>query len=1789
MAYYQNGQYYSIQPQQPQIPYPSRYPRPSPSFDNGDEAVGGAARIADSAYGNPSAAGYGSNPGGGSPGRIDHELFFETSNSLPAHPRSATFAPQVSSHLPQLEARSAPPTQQAYNPQQYAVPTSQYIPQAYGSVNRTGSSASHQPYNPAVYRDGSVQRHSSVISHPYGFSPSAYATPSAYPSPPQQPYIPPAPPHAQQAFAGGPPQSQYSPHLPDQSQQHHYPSVPPSLPPRSSAYTPAASASPPINPYPSDDGRRSSTSQTYQRYPSVSPDPPEQANFPSPSSFPNHDRRHGSASRSDFQSPSPLYASSNPLPSPPAPTPPAHSPQRMHTVSRPLPVPPSESFDEGDYFNEQNGMSTPDLLSAEIMAQDDLYSQVENAVMGVGSARAVQARSSRPEIGQLYNQNDQPTPLFSPPQRRNTQPRNGVETNGHFSSVPPPDAYPPQDEYSDDSDPEAAAGLAAMQLADEQDAAEEARRQSGGSGLYSNFGAQRQTQQQASPDDSNDSDYATMDMDLYGGGYAGHLSYGGDPNTLAAGHRDVNGSRVQSQPVSSTGSMRRSGGSSNADASYEYAMDPIHPFPPFESAARVDTFGTGGLSEPHRHGRRLSYDEGDESALIEGYNIEAQNARAGGEPSDMFYHPGISLHRPLPPPPSDSLDGIPQLMPAGTYQTNWREQQDAPEMHPGWPVAPDAYAQRALSSASALVPRSTSLLSNSSTPHIVQPIRSKTDAEKARLRLQNRSSMYTSTDLSTPPSATAVTLDLPDLPAGRRFNPAKLGAPDFKKCSEPWALSAVVAWLQRVTEGEPYLKRQALVEGLVALFTHKVPTMNTTDAEMLSERVMDEMFEAGAVVKNEEWLYFRPTEITGVIYQLTGAGCYAPTLHNFTVPGRCYAHQCQRTLKKIDLRAQPQRQTEDWATFYKLKKDDVANADKKEIEVQNNLHEIVTTEDGYMDQLRVLLVLYRDALAATKPPVITPKRIMAFLKDVFGKVDAVKKANEDFLLAQLKYRQQEQGPWVKGFSDIFREWIRKAKNAYIEYAAAFPNATFLVRQEMERNIEFQRFLDQARNHKLSNKLGWDTYLKAPITRLQHYGLLLSTVHKNMREDSEEKANLHTAIEEIRIVTLECDARVAEMSRKGELLDLGSKLILRPGMKGVVELNLNHLGRELIFKGDLQRQGTNRFTWLETHALLFDHYLVMAKTVTQRDAAGGLKYERYDVSRLPIPMDLLVLESTNDEPVQKSSMKGIAAVTTVTARAGTPQDPRLARTSSNQTNGPVTLTHTNTASSLNSLHTINSTPSKLVSTTTMLEGSAKDSEKTMYPFRIKHLGKEVYTLFAPSASNRQDWCDKIILAKTKHAAALFAQNAEPFKLRVIADSAFAYETVSGGSKGITIKNTPLDRAVQEVERKFANTGRPVPICRARVNCATAFNMPYPQGMMVAVGTDYGVYVSDMDNPRGWSKTINILRVTQIAVLEEFNLFLVISDKALIAYHLDVVCPADRTAPTSSTDSARKAPQKLSGTRDVGFFATGRMKDRTLVFYKKRESLSSTFKVLEPVFQKATEKKRGMFKGMRGTTEFFREYDEFYIPTECFSINLFQSSLAVATSKGFEVLTLDKKQPWSIPSLKDPSVATIAARLTEPRQQQPLGMFRLSDIEFLLCYEDCAVYVNKHGDINRSVVMNFVGKAERAVLTVASSSSSSSSFPNNPTNSANPSAPSTAAGTTAQPPGRYLILFCGDFVEIREAQNGRLKQIIAGRDVKCLDDGTGRGVAGGTVKMVMQHPELERVQIVVELLLNEGLRE
>ena len=1129
---------------------------------------------------------------------------------------------------------------------------------------------------------------------------------------------------------------------------------------------------------------------------------------------------------------------------------------------------------EPDYFSSTNGYVDSHENSDTTPGYDDLMQEVEAAVMGrappTNSRRS--PRVARTPANAPIDETQATQALFN--QSTEAELNRGtshLHPNGHIGEIAE-GQYVNCDPYSDRSDAEAEAGLVAMQ----QDAADEVRRQSG-RGSYRSAESQQFSMHH---DPSSDSD-VNIDMDTYGGGFSGNVPY-------SESYGYANQVDNQGRPFSETRNSQRSDVS---DADYDYPIpgqEYIHPFAP----ARVDRAGTGGLSEPGNIPRRLSFEDGDEATLAEyegAYSSDTQSPQRYHKP-EMFFHPGGGPSRPLPAAPVQPLQGrpVPQLMPAGTYQYPERLLQYDQHGRPTFPAAPDAYNQL-LTPQGTPVPRSSSLVSHPNTPQTVPPIRSKTDADRAKILRQQqqlgfRAASPYGTDVFGNPSMnpSAEILGLPEIPSGKRrkFNPSKLSTTDFKKCAEPWALSSVVAWVREMSEGEADLKEQAIVEGIVALFTHKVPTMNTADAENLGAKVVRSMYDARALLVEEEWVKFGTADMSGVLFQLTGTGCYSSRVHTEALAGRCYSHHCMRTLKKINLQTQalePQRKAEDWPTFYKVTKVDIEHVDKKEVERQNNLHEIVTTEDDFMDQLTVLRILYRDELSKWQPPILAPKRKDKFLQDVFGKADAIQQANEDYLLAQLKYRQQEQGPWIVGFSDIFREWIRKAKNAYIEYAAAFPNASHLIRQESDRNILFRQFLDQTRGNDRSRRLGWDTYLKAPITRLQRYTLLLSTVLKNTVQDSPEKSNLAIAIEEIKVVTLECDARVAEMSKNVDLAELSGKLQLRANMDNV-HLNLTHLGREIIFQGDLQRMGRNKFGWVDTHAILFDHYLVLAKIVSVRDAAGGLKYEKYDVSRTPIPMDLLVLESKDDPPVIKSTMKGLGTVTTITTRADIPQETRGGRQSMSSP-GPGALVHTNTASSVAS--TATNASGRTVTASTVID-SPKD-EKIMFPFRFKHLGRDdVYTLYASTHQNRSDWCNKIIEAKTRHAASLYKQGAEPFRLRVIADTAFAYDAMSGTGKTIMISGTPLDRAIREVEEKYVDTGpRPNPVCRATVNCATAFNHPHGNPM-VAVGTDYGVYMSSNGNPRGWT------RVSSHGISQALNLFA----NVCVTDYSSITCHANR---------------------------------------------------------------------------------------------------------------------------------------------------------------------------------------------------------------------------------------------------------------------------------------------------------
>lgn len=1457
MASYQNGQPYYPQNNHPsssqnpahppygsQPTYPTQNIQRTASFDAGDDHRLANAQDAQMRYGSGYQT-YASSAGAASPpmNRSQSASYHPTSSSSAIPFRTNTQHSALSGYQHQYQHPS-PPAHTSYNPAQYQQQQSTYNPQAYSAPQSAHpSSNAYQPYVPAAYGDPNLTRQQSVYNH-YGYNYDANAQ-ASYSS------QPPPPPARPEAYSYSQPQAQqYATYQHDATQQypvrhpgsvspgqghHTYSPPPPQPPPHESSLS--------TRPY----SRSTGIPEEGYPYTATSSGQYQSAGLTTYSS-PDINRNPSFASRVSGRTPSPQPS----LPTPPSRQPSNRSPQRnsnldRHPQGRSLPGVPSGSESDNDRLNSgvQNAGSRNTLSSG----YDDLIDSLDAAIGG----------SSQPRNDQRFaDARDQgPDALFQQPSPRPQLLPDEIPThlNGNIASTG--DTYINYGAFTDDSDAEAAAGLAALNALDEQERAEDARRRSGTQGSATLFPSQstEPVPRLSSQEQSSDSDYTGYDLSgAAGGSYGPDLSYGAAPSysmptTMPQsdlyGRLNTRMSSVRSSGVSSEGRESQTSGFESIPPAED-----LHPFSPIRNVARVDTGGTGGLTEPSPHPRRLSYEDGDEATLMDSDTGQASGDTSPSRESmpDLFFHPGMSQQRPLPPPPAHSdplIRTIPHLMPAGTYTQQSRfSQYTDPGTRLSYPAAPDAYSASLLSPTA--VPRSTSLSNGRSAPRADHPMRSKTESDRAKLLRQQGRPMSDIYDLASPQSA--VSLDLPAIPK-KRYNPAKLTTDQFKKCSEPWALSSVLTWIRELAEEEADLKENNIAEGLVALFMHKVPTMYITEAEALGERVVKEMLAAGALLREEEWVKFGPGTMSGVLYQLTGTGCYSSKLHLYHTKGRCYSYHCMRTLKKVDLDTLPvEKKSEDWVTFYKLKKEDLEGHDKKDIERQNVLHEVVTSEDLYISQLDVLRVLYRDRLSASQPPIIPSKKLPAFLKEVFGGVDKVKKVNQDYLLGQLKYRQTEQGPWIVGFSDIFREWIRKARPVYVEYAANFPRADYLMRREAERNLHFKTFLDQAQTDARSKKLSWDSYLKSPITRLQRYSLLLQTIQKNMIKDSEEKTSLAFALDEIRAATFECDSKYAEMGKKMELIEMQTKLRLRPQMEKEVELNLDHLGREIVFRGDLQRAGGKGFQWVETHAILFDHYLVLAKPLARDPRREGF----YDVSKVPIPMDLLVLEGAHDAAVVKSSVKGIGAVTTVVPRSQA--DNRMTRaqsTASGERIGP--LTHTNTNLSVGSGNNSQS----MVAITTLESNNSKE-EKIMYPFRVKHLGKtETYTLYAPSAQNRQDWCEAIIQAKTRHAESLFSQNAEPFKLRVLADTAFGYEGLTFPARRILIRGTPLDRAIQETEKRFEGQGRPAPVCRAQVNCATVFNQPYGR-LMCAIGTDYGVYISEYQNSRGWVRVSNLCR-------------------------------------------------------------------------------------------------------------------------------------------------------------------------------------------------------------------------------------------------------------------------------------------------------------------------------------------
>lgn len=389
-------------------------------------------------------------------------------------------------------------------------------------------------------------------------------------------------------------------------------------------------------------------------------------------------------------------------------------------------------------------------------------------------------------------------------------------------------------------------------------------------------------------------------------------------------------------------------------------------------------------------------------------------------------------------------------------------------------------------------------------------------------------------------------------------------------------------------------------------------------------------------------------------------------------------------------------------------------------------------------------------------------------------------------------------------------------------------------------------------------------------------------------------------------------------------------------------------------------------------------------------------------------------------------------------------------------------------------------------------------QTVYPFTINHIGRSggLYTLSAESFQARLEWKSKL-----EEAIGMRKVVQESNKL-------FEMETLSVDTFSIP---APLANAGGSMDDDGNFTGK--------VTCSIPFSAPDGRKLM-AVGCAQGVWIGSRHDPRSLVRVLHLQMVTQCAVLEDYGIFIVLADNSLFAYHIDALVPS-----SPGTANPACTPQKLSGNKNVQFFTTGTLDGRTLVIYMKKENLNSVFRVLEPVIGKICYQEspqaqapiKPKFGLRKNRSEWFRVYRDFFLPHVSHDLLFLRARVVILCGYGFEIMDLSDFKSVTIPQRDDPQLKNIVKRI---KSCKPIGMFKCQRDEFLLCYDEFGLYVNKHGDPLPKGIVEWEGTAERAALHA-----------------------------------KHILLFDRRFIEIRHVETGHLVQVIHGADMRCTWDDRG----------------------------------
>jgi hypothetical protein len=212
-----------------------------------------------------------------------------------------------------------------------------------------------------------------------------------------------------------------------------------------------------------------------------------------------------------------------------------------------------------------------------------------------------------------------------------------------------------------------------------------------------------------------------------------------------------------------------------------------------------------------------------------------------------------------------------------------------------------------------------------------------------------------------------------------------------------------------------------------------------------------------------------------------------------------------------------------------------------------------------------------------------------------------------------------------------------------------------------------------------------------------------------------------------------------------------------------------------------------------------------------------------------------------------------------------------------------------------------------------------------------------------------------------------------------------------------------------------------------------------------GTDDGVYMSDIsERTQEPVKMLSLSDVTQIDVLEEYRLLLVLSERQVFTFSMDAL---DRHHPMAGLKRAKRISNHTT------FFKAGYCLGKAVVCTVKSDPLSSTFRIFEPAAKNISEQsKHTLRQRLQDDNDMLNLFRVFYIPLESSSVHYMtlnskaHAQFIIGCTKGFEIVDLDTLDTQGLLNPADESLSFVTSRDTAAK---PIAIYRIN-AHFLLCY-------------------------------------------------------------------------------------------------------------------------------------------